>query len=251
MGYTAFELHSVIENIPVKIESFTVYNNSLFVGTADGVLLVYTISYSPLSTTTATVTSTSTTSGNSKNNNSQQNQQQQQKRFTATLAHSKKDFGKSAITQLCTIPELGILVSLSDGLIRLHTLLSSTSAILREIDTLKNAKGQSVKGIYEFAIKKHHSQFTMAITVKRGLTILTYSPKETTFLIARELMLPETPKTINWSGDWICVGYKREYSLVDPKSTQPPKKIFNTGVSQQTTLGLSLPEEVVIAINSK
>ena len=118
MGHTAFELHSVIENIPVKIESLAVWGDTLFVGTSEGVLLIYNITYTP-----------------AKQDSSKKN------RFSYVLSSSKKDFGKKGVTQLCTIPELGVLVSLSDGSIRLHTL-----SMLREIDTLKNNKAQPIKG---------------------------------------------------------------------------------------------------------
>lgn len=222
MGYTAFELHSVIENIPLKIESIAVWGDTLFVGTDSGVLLVYNITYTSIRE-----------SANPK------------KRFTYALTSSRKDFSKKAINQLCTVPELGILVSLSDGQIRLHTL-----SMLREIDVLKNAKGQNMKGIEEFSLKKHHGQFTIALTMSKKLVIMQYSSKESTFKFEQELTLPDNAKSINWCGENICIGFKREYSLVDLKSTSPPKKLFNTGASQQTTLGCSLPNEIVVAINS-
>jgi hypothetical protein len=119
MGHTAFELHSVIENIPVKIESLAVWQDCLYVGTTEGVLLIYNISYLPA-----------------------KQAENPKKRFNYSLVRTQKDFvGKKPITQLCALPELGQLVSLSDGYIRLHTL-----GVLREVDTLKNTKGQNIKG---------------------------------------------------------------------------------------------------------
>ena len=48
MPHTAFELHTIIDNIPnVKIESIAVWNDTLFVGCVDGSLLVYTVEYLP------------------------------------------------------------------------------------------------------------------------------------------------------------------------------------------------------------
>jgi tetratricopeptide (TPR) repeat protein len=226
MGHIAFELFTLIENIPLKIESLAVWGDTLFVGTSEGSLLIYNIIYS-----------SGSDSGSFKDNKRQ---------FTYTLSSSRKDFAKKPITQLCTVPELGILVSLSDGQIRLHTL-----SMIREIDTLKNAKGQNMKGIDDFALKKHRGQFSMVLTfTKKQMVIMEYSSKESTFKFVQELLLPDIAKSINWCGDNICVGYKREYSLIDPKSTNPPKKLFNTGVNQQTTLGRSLPKEIVVAINN-
>ena len=118
MGHTAFEVHSVIENIPIKIESFAAWGNNLLVGTSDGVLLVYSVSYTPL-----------------------KEAQNTKKLFSATLTNSKKSFAKGAISQLSAIPEIGLLVSLADGCVRLHSL-----AELSEIAILKNSKGQSLKG---------------------------------------------------------------------------------------------------------
>jgi len=103
-----------------------------------------------------------------------------------------------------------------------------------------------------FALKKHNDEFTMAVALKKKIAILEYGSKESTFKYQQELVLPDAAKSINWSGDKLCVGFKKEYSLIDvaQKTGAIPQKLFDTGVSQQTTLGLSLPNETIVVLNN-
>ncbi|KAL0481518.1 vacuolar protein sorting protein VPS39 [Acrasis kona] len=228
MGHIAFELHTIIDNIPnVKIESVAVWNDTLFIGCQDGSLLTYKVTYLP----------------NSKDGSA--------KRFNCDLLTVKKDFSKKSVIQLCTVPELGLLISLSDGLVRLHVLTS-----LREVTTLSNSKAstQSVdgvlKGISLFALKKHRNEYVIALANnKKQITLMNYSSKESTFRQTSELQLPDSAKSINWSGDTICVGFKREYSLVDLNGA-PPKTLAPTGDRQLNTYGLTLPDELVVLNNN-
>jgi len=108
MGHTAFEYFQLLDGLN-KIESLCVMGNTLFVATTDGTLSLYNVQY------------------DKKANNKE--------RFACTLYSQKKQFSKKPITQMCSVPELGILICLSDGFIKLYTL-----SMLREIETLKNQK---------------------------------------------------------------------------------------------------------------
>ena len=101
-----------------------------------------------------------------------------------------------------------------------------------------------------FALKKHNGEFTMAVASKKKISIFEYGSKESKFKYQQELVLPDAAKSLNWSGDKLCVGFKKEYSLIDVlKPSAMPQKLFDTGVSQQNTLGLSLPNETIVVLN--
>jgi hypothetical protein len=107
-----------------------------------------------------------------------------------------------------------------------------------------------LKGIILFALKKQQNEYVIALASnKRQIALLNYVSKESAFKFQMELQLPDSAKSVNWSGDMLCVGFKREYSLVDP-SGAPPKSLFATGERQLTTCGVSLPDELIVLINS-
>ncbi len=98
-------------------------------------------------------------------------------------------------------------------------------------------------------MKKQNNEFVIALaSAKRQIWILDYDSKESAFKFQMELQLPDSAKSLNWSGDKLCVGFKREYSLVDPAGT-PPKTLFATGERQLTTCGVTLPDELIALIN--
>jgi len=90
MGRVAFEFTGILRNLPVKIECYDTWGNKLIIGTNEGVLLVYEI----------------------------------QEGTDMQLADTKKGFSKKPISQLTVIQELNILISLSDGIISIHSLVS-------------------------------------------------------------------------------------------------------------------------------
>nr|CAG4715111.1 unnamed protein product [Naegleria fowleri] len=219
MGHTAFEYFQLLDGLN-KVESLCVMGNTLFVATTDGTLSLYNLQYDKKAGS--------------------------KERFTCTSFSKKTQFSRKPITQMCSVPELGILICLTDGFIKLYTL-----SMLREIDTLKNQKQNPLKGCMFFALKKHNGEFTMAVASKKKITILQYGSKESTFKYQQELVLPDAAKSINWSGDKLCVGFKKEYSLIDTQKVgSVPQKLFDTGVSQQTTLGLSLPNETIVVVSN-
>ncbi|KAL9656228.1 hypothetical protein ABK040_007843 [Willaertia magna] len=220
-GHTAFEYYSIIDNLN-KIESLCVMGNTLFVATIDGTLSLFTVIYDKKA--------------------------MKDNKFQCTLFSQKKQFSKKPITQMCTVPELGILICLTEGFIKLYTLGN-----LREIDIVKNNKSKPLNGCTFFALKKHHGEFTMAVALKRKIAILQYFSKESTFKYQQELLLPDAAKSIHWSGDKLIVGFRKEYSLIDTVNTNNsiPQKLFDTGIAQQNTLGCNLPgSEIIVAINN-
>lgn len=84
--------------------------DKLLVGTQEGALLVFEISY---------------------------HNQNEKRKFNCdlNLDQTKKTFSKRAITQLCVIPDLNVLLSISDGYCKMHAL-----GTFKEIMVFKNKK---------------------------------------------------------------------------------------------------------------
>ena len=105
MGHTAFEYFQLLDGLG-KVESLCTYLNTLFVATNDCSLSRYIIMYSS-----------------------------DKKKFSCSLYNQKKQFTKKPVTRMCSVSELGMLICLTDGCIKLFTL-----SMMREIDTIKNSQ---------------------------------------------------------------------------------------------------------------
>ncbi|EFC37438.1 predicted protein [Naegleria gruberi] len=91
----------------------------------------------------------------------------------------------------------------------------------------------------------------MAVASKKTISILKYDSKESTFKFIQEVVLSDEVKSLNWSREKLCVGLKKEYSLIDlqklPIGHQKVMDYVNR--VQQNTFGLSLPNETVLSVN--
>ena len=117
MGHTAFEYFQLLDGLG-KVESLCVWCNTLFVATTDGTLSIYNIRY---------------------------DKKANKEKFTCALDSQKKQFSKKPITQMCSVPELGMLICLTDGFIKVYTL-----GMLSEIDTLKNLMVRGILDEFDF-----------------------------------------------------------------------------------------------------
>ncbi|KAI0244753.1 Vacuolar morphogenesis protein 6 [Massospora cicadina] len=102
--YKAFESALLLEKLPVKVESLAHHRQTLYVGTATGVLLVYRISAVQRDDS---VISYLDEFGEG---------------YTIELSRSVKGFSKRAIEQLEVVPELGLLLALTDGQVNAYEL---------------------------------------------------------------------------------------------------------------------------------
>lgn len=133
-------------------------------------------------------------------------------KYDVVLERSNKNFGKKPITQLYAVPELFLLISLTENVLSVHDLktfqlivcLSRTKgATLFAVD-VKNAK--TLSGGDQCMLR-------VCVAVRKKLQIMFWKNK--TFHDLEDFTLYEVPKAMCWCKDSICVGfYKREYFLV-------------------------------------
>jgi hypothetical protein len=66
------------------------------------------------------------------------------------------------------------------------------------------------------------------------------------YLFDKEHILPDVAKSMTWSGDCVCVGFKKQYILIHAKEVMS-KHLFS-GNNQQSTIAMTLPsKEVLVA----
>ncbi|KAI9202891.1 vacuolar sorting protein 39 domain 2-domain-containing protein [Polychytrium aggregatum] len=110
-AYEVFRAQTVIDSLPLRIESLATYHNRLLVGSDDGSILVYTIEDEP--------------------------------EFSINLVQVLQGFAKKSIDQIVPIPELGCCWVLSDGAASVYEL-----GTLSLIAPLPSARGCSLVSIW-------------------------------------------------------------------------------------------------------
>lgn len=207
--HDAFEYASILERLPLIIESIATYDNHLLVGTRPGHLLVYSI----------------------KDGTGDQ-------RFEVQLKRSNKLFSKKPIVQLSVVPELNLLISLSDYVVSVHDL---DSFILKSV--LNKTRGATFLAI---DIQKHKRStvfdsspslaLRMCVSVRKRLML--YHWKHGQFEeMGEDLGVPDVAKTVAWSGDSLCVGFKRDYYLIKIATGQL-KDLFGTGKNLEPSISV-------------
>ena len=183
----AFECVTILQKLPLDIECVAASGSTLLVGTNRGHLLVYGIN-------------------ESKNSN---------QKFQVDLQRSDKKIAKKPITQLSIVEEYGILISLSDGIISIND--SETYKAYEPESTFK-----SLKTVICFALdvpeKGNGKQMKLCAVSKKGRLMFFYWSKGGFCKLFEEQSCPETPKTVVWSGNNICVGMKREYLMMNAET---------------------------------
>ncbi|XP_005090680.1 vam6/Vps39-like protein [Aplysia californica] len=197
--HDAYEAAPVFEKLPLHIESIACFESTLLVGTRQGVLLQYKV----------------TKNGNNK--------------LDVQLERSNKSFAKKPITQLAAVPELFILISLSDNVISVHDLTSLTlitcvsktkGATLFAIDVKKR---QTANGDFQPSLR-------IGVASKRKIQLFKWERKDF-YEILNDLSLYDFPHALSWCRDSLCVGFKRDYYIIN-STTGNLKELFPVGANQ-------------------
>eukprot|EP01128_Nolandella_sp_AFSM9_P012212 TRINITY_DN9057_c0_g1_i1.p1 TRINITY_DN9057_c0_g1~~TRINITY_DN9057_c0_g1_i1.p1 ORF type:complete len:920 (-),score=186.09 TRINITY_DN9057_c0_g1_i1:146-2812(-) len=146
------------------------------------------------------------------------------KPYAVELKVAKKEFAKKAVIQITVIEPENLLVSLSDGNIFVHSLPS--------LSLVCQVSPRTVKGCNLYSIDTSRAEgVRMVAAVKRKLIIFKWEGNE--FVQQKELSgIPEAVKTCVWCGQALCIGFKREYNLID---------INNGGMTELFPTGKSNP----------
>lgn len=158
-----------------KVECIHSSGDTLFVGTSDGHLLCYTVTpETNLGETTYNVT------GKARTN----------------IGKTKK------VQDIQSDAAVGVLFVLHSGFIDM--LKFDT---LDFITRIKESAGATV-----FTTDKKKRQTRLLMAVGRKLTTVFYDATQYTKF--EDINLPDTPLTMKWIGDTVCLGYKNQYSLI-------------------------------------
>ena len=223
-----FEMHTVMPRCPSKIESLAVwvpppvsnvYNLLLFVGTAEGTLLVYEPSPQVLNQPAAPAPMLGISPARLLPGRTPE-PPPQAAFLTFRLRMSKKRFSRKGypVSKLQVVDKWGVLLSLSDSQISYHSLC--TDPILKESNILPLGRGCTA-----FAVNTQIDK--MCVSFKKSLVIFSwisddgvgpavFSVKSAQqmgkFVVEREIALGDVPQKLIWSDPgFIYVGTSREY----------------------------------------
>lgn len=154
---------------------------------------------------------------------------------------SNKAFAKKPIVQIEALPEFHILISLSDNLISVHSLDPINSPLIPCNLLANRSKGATLFVTntckYKALTGEEHSVLRLCVVVRHKLSIF-YWKNNDFHELASNLVVPDTPRSIAWIGESLCVGFRSEYMLI--KVTGEQKELF--------ALGNHHPEPLVAAI---
>lgn len=155
------------------------------------------------------------------------------------LIDSYKQFSKKPVSQIETVPELRIIITLSDGLIHIND-FDNLSLIHQIIQKTKGATcfatnlqtQMTLTGEVQYMLR-------MCVVVKRKV-ILLYWKNKNFHEMSKEINLYDQPRAIAWCGESLFVGYKSEYELVKLSGQSPESEIKNLSAT-----GGKQPEPII------
>ncbi|KAK7506799.1 hypothetical protein BaRGS_00001650, partial [Batillaria attramentaria] len=219
--HDAFEADPILDKLPLGIESIACYDNILLVGTKQGHLLQYKITRNPPG---------------------------EPKKYHTDLERSNKSFSKKPITQVVAVPELFILISLSDNVISVHDLVT-----FNLITCVNKTKGATL-----FAVdcqpqdtQSGSKQFYLRIGVasRRKIQLFYWKNRDFHELLS-DLSLYDYPHALSWSKDSLCVGFKRDYYIINV-TTGDLKELFPVGTQQPDPLVTRLKDQRLVLQRDK
>lgn len=154
------------------------------------------------------------------------------------LVNSYKQFSKKPVTQVETVPELKIIITLSDGLIHINSL--DDLSILQIIQKTKGATcfATNLETTRTLNDKLQHI-LRMCVVVKRKI-ILLYWKNKNFHEMAKEFNLNDQPRAIAWCAESLFVGYKSEYNLIKLKTNDSEEEFKNLSAT-----GGKQPEPII------
>merc|ERR1712142_256434 len=201
--HEAFDAVTILEKLPLEIESVACYGETLLVGTKVGHLLVYTIRDNP--------SSPSADAG----------------RFIVTLAKSCKNFAKKPIVQLQVVPEFHLLLCLADATVSVYDL-----SVFNLIHPMPKTRGASLLAVDVQATKSLSGEVVhtlrLAVALRRKVQVYYWKNREFHEL-RPDLSLSDTPKSIAWVGESLIFGFSKQDYLVHDFVSSTEKELFSTG----------------------
>lgn len=158
-----------------------------------------------------------------------------------------KQFSKKPVAQIRVVPELKLIITLSDGLIHIND-YDNLSVVHQIIQKAKGAScfatnlqtKRTLTGEVQHVLR-------MCVAVKKRL-ILLYWKNKNFHEMSTELNLKDQPRTISWCAESLFIGYKSEYDLIRLSSGMTEEEVKNlsaTGGRQSEPIITVLHDEKV------
>ncbi|XP_069359986.1 vam6/Vps39-like protein [Maniola hyperantus] len=199
--HEAYEVSHLL-NATVQIEAIAAYDGNLLLGTRQGHLLMYSLS----------------------NNNGNQ-------KYELQLFRYCKNFSKKPIQQIDVIPEDHLLLCLTDNIISSYDINGVNFPL---VNTFHETKGASLFALHIKSATsmtgESNSLVQLCVAVRRKLQIY-YGKNKEFKKHPFEFTIPDVPKVMDWGLQYLCVGFKGEYTMFDI-STREPKELFPTSSSK-------------------
>nr|CAG4643012.1 EOG090X0131 [Ilyocryptus agilis] len=203
--YDAYYVASILEKLPLQIESIAAYEDHLLVGTQQGHLLMYSVLQGP--------------------SNSPDSPHSQ--KCEVHLLRSNKYFARKPIQQLAVVPEHQILVSLSDCVVSVHDLTVFNFPVITSLNKSRGATCFSLDVKRQISLTGEIAvAVRLCVVVKRKLSLFYWKNREFREF-GPDLTVPDIPRTIGWCRETLCLGFKGEYCLLKLDGEQ--RDLFPTG----------------------
>ncbi|XP_022914524.1 vam6/Vps39-like protein [Onthophagus taurus] len=196
--HEAYNITNILQ-LTVQVECLTAYDESLFLGTRQGHLYMYSVTL-------------------------------KDDKPEVSLMRLNKSFSKKAIQQIEIVPHHDLLICLSDNIIQVHNTKEVSFPVVQQIESSKGASFFALHTQVQTSLTGETvSLVRMCIAIKRKLHLFYLKKNNFTAFENSTVNLKDLPKTIIWCGETICVGYKNEYCLYTLNSKDKPQDLFTTG----------------------
>lgn len=217
-GHRAFAFHKVLDDFPMKVDLLIPYGDQLI---------------ACCQTALCFLAERTTVDGETQ--------------FHYTKSVSK--FCRRSVEQLCIMEDTDLLLTLSEGKISCHRLAKLMGQAQQESGEQARYLDEALSRIRQcdmFAVDlKRNGKHRLCAACRKKLVILYWNPEEGAFHEEKELAIPDKVRAMSWSGSNICVGFKREYCLIDVE-TQKISSGVSTGRSQNPMMCSLMTSELIL-----
>lgn len=184
INHEAYEIFPLI-SLSSQVESVAAYDDNLLIGTRQGFLFMYNVEPGT------------------------------EEKYNVQLMRLNKSFSKKAISQLEVIPDYQLLICLTDNVVQVHDINSINFNLLTQIQRTRGATYFTLNIRREKSLTGGGAVLVrMAVVVKRKLQL--YYLKNNEFMqLGEDINLSEVPRSVIWSQESLCIGYKGEYALIE------------------------------------
>ncbi|CAH0400093.1 unnamed protein product [Chilo suppressalis] len=199
--HEAYEVSHLL-TLTVQIEAIAAYDGNVLLGTRQGHLLMYSLS---------------SNNGNQK--------------YEVQLLRYCKNFSKKPIQQIEVIPEDNLLLCLTDNVLSTYDINGVNFPMVKSFAQTKGASLFALDNKSTTSMTgESNSVVRLCVAVRRKLQL--YYGKNGEFKQHLfDFTIPDVPKVMAWGQQYICVGFKAEYTLYD-LSTGKPRELFPASSSK-------------------